>query len=189
MVGRDVAADLLEAGGIKAGERDGEAGPDFLLKLGEHGFDRNHQDAPAPTAFDEFGEKDSALDGFSEPDGVRNEEALPGLGEGKERGVELVGEHVHGSPVTEVEDAVLRGGGADVGFQHEAGFGIVRTGVPDGLGISGIDDGDFTGFALNGVNKLGFLAFDQGGQPDDSQNCGPGGGAVDPPDKPFLVAD
>ena len=44
-------------------------------------------------------------------------------------------------------------------------------------------------FALDGVDEPGLLALDQWGQPDDSQNCGSGGGAVDAPDEPFLVAD
>jgi hypothetical protein len=65
----------------------------------------------------------------------------------------------------------------------------VRAGVSDCLGISGIDDGDIAGFPLDGVDEAGFLALDQWGQPDNSQNRGPGGGAVDAPDEPFLVAN
>lgn len=72
--------------------------------------------------------------------------------------------------MTKVEDAVFRGGGADLGFQHEAGFGIMRAGVADRLSIPRIDDGDFTVFPLDGVNEPGLLALDQWGQPDDSQN-------------------
>jgi hypothetical protein len=73
------------------------------LKLGEHGLNGDNQDAPATAAFDEFGEKDAAFYRFPETNGVRDEEALAGLGEGEERWVELVGEHVHGSPVAKVE--------------------------------------------------------------------------------------
>jgi hypothetical protein len=159
------------------------------LELGEHGLDRNDQNAPTTAAFDELGEKNAAFDGFSESDGIGDEESLAGLGKSEESWVELIGEHVHGSAVAEVENAVLWDGGADLGFQHKAGLRIMRTGVADRFGIPGIHDGDFTIFPLDGVNESGLLAFDQSGQPDDSQNCGPGGGPVDASDQPFLVAD
>ena len=114
---------------------------------------------------------------------------LAGLGECKEGRVELIGENVHGPAVTEVQDVILRGGGADLRFQYELGFGIVRTGVAARLGIAGINDGDFAGFALDGVNETGLLALYEWGQPGDSQDGCPGRGAVDAPDEPFLVAD
>ncbi len=182
-------ADFLEAGGIKTGQRNREAGPDFLLELGQHRFDGDDQDPASPAAFDQFGEQDAAFNGFAEADCIGDEEALAGLGERKEGWVELIWENVHGPAVAEVEDVVLRGGGADLGLQHEAGFRIVWAGIADCFGIAGIDDGDFSGFALDGVNETSLLALDQWGQSDDSQDGGPGGRPVDAPDEPLLVTD
>jgi hypothetical protein len=185
----DVPAHFLEAGGIKAGERDGEAGPDFLLKLGQHGLDGDDQDAAAPAAFAQLGEQDPAFDGFPETDSIGDEEALAGLGEGEQRRVELIGQHVHGPAVAEVDGPGFRGGRPQVGFEDQAGLRVAGAGIPDRPGMFGIDDGDFAVVAFDRVDEPCLLAFDQRGEPDDPQNGGPGGCAVDAADQPFLIAD
>ena len=189
VVRRDVAADALEAGGVKPGERDGEAGPDFLLELGEHRLDRDDEDAPAAAALDHLGEEDATLDGFPEADGVGDEESLAGLGQCQQRRIKLVGQDVHGSAVAEVEGRSFRCGGADLRLQDKAGLGVILADIGDGLGVPRIDDGDLAGIALDGVDKTGFPSLDQRRQADDSQDGSARGCAIDPADQPFFATD
>ena len=100
VIGGDLGADTLQRGGVESGERDGEAGPKFLLKLGEHGLDGEHENTPPFAAPDQFGEEDARFDGFTEADGVGDENALPGLLEGERCGVELVGDDIEGRLMT-----------------------------------------------------------------------------------------
>lgn len=110
VVGGDLASHPLEAEAIEAGEREGEAGPKFLLELGEHGFHRYDEDAASPSSLDELREEDAAFDCFPEADGIGNENALAGLRKRQSGGLQLEGEDVHGSFVAQVERSGFRGG-------------------------------------------------------------------------------
>ena len=112
VVGRDAAPHPLDADGVEPRERDREPVPELLLELGEHALHREHQDAPGAPAGDQLAHQDAGLQGLAESDRIRNQDALPGSGEGLSGRVELVGHEIHGGLVPYVDAAVVGDGGA-----------------------------------------------------------------------------
>ena len=78
-VGRDPAANPLQADRVQANQRNREARPKLLLELGHHALGRDHQDALAFAAFDQFAEQDADLNRLAEANGVGDENSLPRL--------------------------------------------------------------------------------------------------------------
>jgi hypothetical protein len=111
---------------------------------------------------------------------------LAGLGEGEARRFELEVHHVHGALVADAHVGRFRGGGAEVGFEHEAGFPVVGAGIGHGPGVAGIDDFDSRVGFLDFADEARFASLDERREPDDSEDLGSGGGAVDSPHQPFL---
>ena len=90
----------------------GEAVPELLLELGEHALHREHQDAPGTPPGDQLAHQDAGLQGLAEADCIRNQDALPGPGEGLPGRVELIGHGVHCGLVADVDAVVVGDGGA-----------------------------------------------------------------------------
>ena len=73
VVGRYGVADTLQANRVEPGERDGKALPHFALKLRQHRFHREHQNALATVATDQFGDQYAGANGFAQADRIGNQ--------------------------------------------------------------------------------------------------------------------
>ena len=112
MVGRDAAPHALDADGVEPREGDGEAVPEFLLELGEHALHREYQDAPGTPPGDQLAHQDAGLQRLAEANRIRDQDALPGPGEGLPGWIELIGHGVHYGLVADVDAVVVGNGGA-----------------------------------------------------------------------------
>jgi len=185
----DVATDPLQSGAIEPGEGKGEAGPEFFLELGEHGLHRHDEDAPALAALDQLGEKDAALDRFPQTDGISNEDALAGLGEGEGGGLELEGKHVHGPLMAEVNGCVARRGRPEMRLEHEPGRAVKGAGVGYSPCQAGVNDLDFAIGLLDVAEETSLFPLNEGGKADHGEHFTTRRGAVDVPDQPLFVSD
>ena len=79
MVGGDAAAHPLNADGIQSRQGNGEAIPELLLKLRQHAFHGQDQDAPATPPSDEFAYQDTCFQRLAEAHGIGDQYALAGL--------------------------------------------------------------------------------------------------------------
>jgi hypothetical protein len=75
---------------------------------------------------------------------------------------QLKGEHIHRALMANVELSGVGRGSAQVRFQNETGLPIVRRSIEDGLGIFGVDDGDFATLLFNFFQKAGLFSRNQG---------------------------
>jgi len=186
VVGGDLGADALEADGIEADERDREAGPPFLLELGEHAFLGDDEDAFASAALDEFGGEDAGFEGFAKADGIGDEDAGARLGEALEGRIELVGDEVHDGAVAQADELIVGDGAAEVAFEVEESGVEVGGGVGDEFSGGRVEDGDC---AFEGGEEEGGVATDKVGNAVTGEEVAAIGGGVDTADEPFFVTD
>ena len=79
VVGRDLAPDALDAGGVQPGQCDGETAPKLLLELQHHALGRDHQHPPSPAAAHQFSGQDAGFQRLAEAHRVGDQQARPEL--------------------------------------------------------------------------------------------------------------
>ena len=184
LVRRDLRLDPLDAHRVEADQRDGEAGPELGLELGEDALEGDDQDALAAAAPDELREQDADLDGLAEADAVRHQDAGTELAQGLCGRVPLVGAAPHGGAVADDEAVVGGRRAAEQGFEVEAGLPVAVAVVADELGVLCLED-------LHVVElgeEQGLLVADELRESDDVQRAA-GSRVLHATDHPLLVAD
>ena len=135
MVGRDTVAHPLQALRVQTGQTNAETVPELLLELGEHGFDRQHQNALALATGDQLANQNAGFEGFTQTHGIGNQNALARLAQRLAGRLELVGQQVKGGVLAGV-DAVVGGDGiAHQGVQIQAAGAVLAGGVVYQLGV------------------------------------------------------
>ena len=166
-VGGDAGADAVDAGGIEAHQRDGEARPHFLLELGHHALHRDDQNAFSAAALNEFAQQDADFDCFAETGRIRHENALARLVEGLKSRVELERQVIYCCPVADPQVRVRRRRLAQQAFQVKLGLSELRRVIGDQRGLGRIEDLD--PFALDLGQESRFLITDDFGDAGDQQ--------------------
>jgi hypothetical protein len=185
VVGRDLATDALDAGGVQAREVDGEAVPQLLLELAHHALGRHHQDAPGLAATHQLGGQDAGFERLAQTDGIGNEQPRAQLPQHLMCGLELKRQRVHHAPMTQHHRLLLQRGLTQPRLDEEPGGDEGGRVVVDQLGLRRIDQGDV--FELAEKQRLtiahGFRHADAGQLP------APETTLVGIPDDPFLIAN
>ncbi len=96
VVQRDAGPDLPDPRTVDPDERDREAGPEFLLELGEHRLGGDDENALGPAPEDELGGEQACLKRLPEADVIAHEDASAGRSQGEADWVELEVEVVDG---------------------------------------------------------------------------------------------
>ena len=186
VAGRYAAAHALDADRVEPRERDGEAVPELLLELRQHALDGQHQDAPAPAAREQLADEDARLQRLAQPDGVRDEDALPGLGEGLAGRGELVGHRVHRRPVGDVDALVVGNRLPELALQVEQAVGEAGRRVGREPRVGRVQHADVR---LQAGEEDGFALADQLRDAVADQPVAAVRRAVDQADDPLGVAD
>jgi len=124
--GGDPASDAPDAGRVQTHQRDGEAVPELLLELRQHALERDHQDAPATTAADQFGHQDAGLEGLAQPHGVCDQDALPWLCQRHQRWLELVVDRIHRAVRTRIQAVVTGDARAQQALDVQQALHVLR---------------------------------------------------------------
>ena len=185
MVCRYAAPHPLNADGVEPRERDREPVPELLLELGEHALHREHQDAPGAPSGDQLAHQDAGLQGLAETDRIRDQDALPGPGEGLTSGVKLVGHEVHGSLVPYVDAAVVGDRRAKLALHVQEAVREPRRPVGNKAGQGRVQHLDL----LERAQVDGLLLSDQLRDPVAHELVRAVGDHVHAPHDPFRVAD
>ena len=184
MVGRDAAAHPLNADGVQAGQGDGEAIPELLLKLRQHALHRQHQNATPAPAGDELAHQDAGFQRLAESHGIGNQDALTGPREGQARRVELVVHEIHGSGVPDVDVLVVGHRMAKLALHVQDAVGEPVGLVRDEMGVRGIEHLDG---GLQRGEEDGFAAPHQLGNAF-ADDLVAAGGVIHAADDPLRVA-
>ena len=142
VAGRDAAAHPLDADRVEPGERDREPVPELLLELRQHALDGQHQDPAAPAAGDQLADEDARLQRLSQPHGVGDQDALPGLAQRLPGRLELVVHRIHRRPLGDVEPLVVRDRLPELALQVEPAVREAGRRVRHQPGLGGIQDLD-----------------------------------------------
>ena len=189
VVARNIVANPLQAGGIQPGERDGKAVPHFLLELGHHALEGEHENALAPAPADQLRHQDAGFQGFTQAYRVCNQDALAVLFQRLQGRFQLVGHQVHGRFVAQV-NAVIRGHNlAQLGFNKQAAFFKTGTLVLFEPGFRRVQHADGTGLFLQTGEKTGALAVYQFRKAIHREDVAAIITRVRPADNPFTVPD
>ena len=141
---REHLAHALDACGVQAHQRDGKAGPQFLLELLHDVLRRNHQDALATAATNQLGEDHADLESLAQADGIGDEDTGAEVVVGKRLayGGELVIQRIHEHLIRHRELLLVEGhrGLAQGGLQPQARGAIAGGAVRDDLHPGGIKD-------------------------------------------------
>ncbi len=144
--GRDLLLDALDAGGVQAHQRQGEAGPQLALELLQHMGGRDHEDALTAPATDQLRERDADLQRLAQADHIGDQQSGLRVAHGQRQlgGAQLMLLPVHQEGVGE-RDAVLglrQRGLADDRLQVEAGLGVLGGVVGDEPGLARVEHVD-----------------------------------------------
>jgi hypothetical protein len=119
-----VSADLLDAGGVEADEREGEAAPQFVLHLLQDVAGCDDEDSLTAAALDQLAEDHADLEGLAEADGVRDQDPRPdvlgvqGFRDGDLLVLQVPGQHAGGD--SQVFGGLGRRRLAERGLEEEA---------------------------------------------------------------------
>ena len=184
MVGRDAAAHPLNADRVQAGQGNGEAVPELLLKLRQHALHGQHQNATPAPAGDELAHQDAGFQRLAEPHGIGDQDALAGPREGQTRRIELIVHEVHGSGVADMDGLVVGHRLTELALHVQDAVDELGGFVGDELRLrriehldGGLQRGEEDGLAP--AHELGDAVTD---------DLVPAGGVVHAPDDPLRVA-
>ena len=166
-VGGNAGADAVDADGIEAHQRDGEARPHFLLELGHHALHRDDQNALAAATLNEFAQQDADFDCLAKTGRIRHENTLPRLVEGLKSWVELERQVIYCCPVADPQVRIRWWRLAQEAFQVKLGLSELRRVIGDQRGLGRIEDLD--PFALDLCEEPRFLVPDDFGDAGDQQ--------------------
>ena len=142
--GRQHLAHALDACGVQAHQRDGEAGPQFLLELLHDVLRRDHEDALTASAADQLGEDHADLECLAQADGIGDEDAGAEIVVGKRLayGSELVIQRIHEHLIRHRELLLVQRhrGLAQRGLQPQARRAVAGGAVRDDLHPGGVKD-------------------------------------------------
>jgi len=78
VVGRQAVAHALQAGGIETHKGNGEAIPELLLELSQHGFDCQHQNALASPTSNQLGDQNAGFQCLAQANGISDQDSRTG---------------------------------------------------------------------------------------------------------------
>jgi hypothetical protein len=186
VIAGDAVAHPLQADRIQPHQRDRKTAPEFLLELGQHALERNHQDAlPAP-ALDQLGGENARLERLSQTDGIGNQDPLARLLEGLQRGIELIGHEIHDRAMAQMDLVIVGCAAAKLRFEIQESAVEMRTGVRHKLGRGRVENEDFL---LKLRQELGSTAAHQVGNAIATEQVSAIAGWIDAADKPLFIAN
>ena len=142
VVGRNVAANALDAGRVQPGERDGEAVPELLLELAHHAFGGHHQDAPRPAPPHQFGGENAGLQCLAQAHCVGNEQARAQALQRPRGGLQLEGHGVHHAVLAHHQRIALHGRLAQPRLDGQPALDEAGRDIEHQFCPGGIEDGD-----------------------------------------------
>ncbi|MCY1294429.1 hypothetical protein D9M70_437220 [compost metagenome] len=142
VIGWNVAADALNASRVQPGERDGKAVPELLLELAHHALGGDHQNAPSLAAAHQLGSEDAGFEGFTQTNGIRNQQAWAQLLQYSLCRLELERQRIHHRVLANHRGTVLQCRLAQPRLNKQARGGEGGRLVVDQLGLGRVDQGD-----------------------------------------------
>ena len=185
LVRRDLGPHPLQSLGVEPHQRDAEPGPEFLLELGQDGFECHDEDAFAPAPLDQFGQQDADLQRLADADAVEDADGGPQSSQRPVGRDKLIPGEVQRRLVAEVDLVVGGRRAAQQAFQVEPGAPVLRAVVGHEVGVLGPHLHDF----VEGGEERPFLVADKLRHADDPDGVPAGGDGHGRPNQPFLVPD
>lgn len=196
MTGGNALLQACDAIAVKPRERNGEAVPELLLKLFKHGLDGEDENALAALALDELGNEHACFERLADADRVGDQNAGTRGFKGPDGRLKLIGEHVHGGVLSNVDLGVGGGRPAKEGVNEETRADVVHGVVLHEARLLRIEDLDLLlefWALLVFDDELGGAAAHEIGNADAGQHREDAAAFVmngtDMLDQPFGVAD
>ncbi|MCY1307308.1 hypothetical protein D9M70_572200 [compost metagenome] len=142
VVGRNITTDALDAGRVQAGERDGKAVPELLLKLTHHAFGGDYEDAPGLATPHQLGGENAGFEGFTQTHGIGNQQTRPQLLKHPLRWLELEWQCIHHRVLTDHHSIILQCRLTQACLNKQARCGKGGRLIVDQLGLGRVDKGD-----------------------------------------------